>query len=98
MPSMSATEATPTGRREDTEFADKCLYYMVLMREVEDRIERKMARRGSLLQGRTRQHRVAMVDGPPEWLGTYRTVRFTGTTGATFSAVPVDAGREAVGV
>ena len=58
----------------------------------------QMARRGSLLQGRTRQHRVAMVDGPPDWLGTYRTVRFTGTTGATFSAVPLDADREAVGV
>jgi len=55
------------------------------------------ARRGSQLQGRTRQHRVAMVDGPPEWIGSYRTVRFTGTTGATFSAVPVAAHREAVG-
>ena len=50
----------------------------------------KEARRGGLLQGRTRQHRVAMVDGPAEWISTYRTVRFTGTTGATFSAVPVE--------
>jgi len=57
----------------------------------------QMARRGSQLQGRTRQHRVAMVDGPPEWIGSYRTVRFTGTTGATFSAVPVAADREVVG-
>ena len=56
----------------------------------------QVARRGSLLQGRTRQHRVAMLDGPPEWIGTYRTVRFTGTTGATFSAVPVGADRESV--
>jgi tRNA-2-methylthio-N6-dimethylallyladenosine synthase len=52
-------------------------------------VERE-ARRGSLLQGRTRQHRVAMVDGPVEWIGSYRMVRFTGTTGATFSAVPVE--------
>jgi len=52
-------------------------------------VERE-ARRGGLLQGRTRQHRVAMVDGPAEWIGSYRMVRFTGTTGATFSAVPVE--------
>jgi tRNA-2-methylthio-N6-dimethylallyladenosine synthase len=56
----------------------------------------QVARRGSLLQGRTREHRVAIVDGPPEWIGTYRMVRFTGTTGATFSAVPVSAHRGAV--
>jgi len=48
------------------------------------------ARRGASLQGRTRQHRVAILDGPAEWIGTYRTVRFTGTTGATFSAVVVE--------
>jgi hypothetical protein len=54
------------------------------------------ARRGTALQGRTRQHRVAMVDGPAEWIGSYRTVRFTGTTGATFSAVPVEPVREEV--
>jgi tRNA-2-methylthio-N6-dimethylallyladenosine synthase len=52
-------------------------------------VERE-ARRGGLLQGRTRQHRVAMVDGPAEWIGSYRMVRFTGTTGATFSAVPAE--------
>jgi len=55
------------------------------------------ARRGAQLQGRTRQHRVAMVDGPLEWIGSYRMVRFTGTTGATFSAVPVAERRVAVG-
>jgi len=49
------------------------------------------ARRGAALQGRTRQHRVAIFDGPVEWIGSYRTVRFTGTTGATFSAVAVEA-------
>lgn len=52
------------------------------------------ARRGAALQGRTRQHRVAMVDGPEAWIGSYRTVRFTGTTGATFSAVPVEPARD----
>jgi tRNA-2-methylthio-N6-dimethylallyladenosine synthase len=56
------------------------------------------ARRGGrgLLQGRTRQHRVAIIEGPPDWIGSYRMVRLTGTTGATFSAVPVEPAREAV--
>ena len=54
------------------------------------------ARRGGrgLLQGRTRQHRVAIMEGPEEWIGSYRTVRLTGTPGATFSAVPVEVARE----
>jgi tRNA-2-methylthio-N6-dimethylallyladenosine synthase len=48
------------------------------------------ARRGGLLQARTRTNKVALVDGPDEWIGTYRRVRFTGTTGSTFAAWPVD--------
>ncbi|MGD0498277.1 MAG: thiamine pyrophosphate-dependent dehydrogenase E1 component subunit alpha [Bryobacteraceae bacterium] len=48
---MSAAQVIPTGRREDTEFAHKCLYYMALMREVEDRIERKLYRQGKILGG-----------------------------------------------
>jgi len=47
------------------------------------------ARGGGLqLLARTRHNRVAILDGPASWIGTYRTVRLTGTTGATFSAVP----------
>ena len=45
------------------------------------------AKRGSLLQARTRTNKIALLDGPPEWIGTYRQVRFTGTTGSTFTAV-----------
>jgi len=44
------------------------------------------AKRGGLLQTRTRTNKVALVDGPEAWIGTYRRVRFTGTTGSTFSA------------
>jgi pyruvate dehydrogenase E1 component alpha subunit len=33
------------------ELADKCLYYMLLMREVEDRIERKLYRQGKIVGG-----------------------------------------------
>jgi len=48
------------------------------------------AKRGSLLQARTRANKVALVEGPDEWVGSYRQVRFTGTTGSTFTACPVD--------
>ena len=48
------------------------------------------AMRGGLLQARTRTNKIAMLDGPPEWIGTYRRVRFTGTTGSTFMAWPLE--------
>jgi pyruvate dehydrogenase E1 component alpha subunit len=38
-----------TGERPDV--ARKCLYYMTLMREIEDRIERKLYRQGKILGG-----------------------------------------------
>jgi tRNA-2-methylthio-N6-dimethylallyladenosine synthase len=52
-----------------------------------------VARRGNLLQARTRTNKVVLVDGPAEWIGTYLEARLTGTTGATFTGVPVQAGR-----
>ena len=48
---MSATQAVPTGRREEAGLAHKCLYYMSLMREMEDRIERKLYRQGKIVGG-----------------------------------------------
>lgn len=48
------------------------------------------AKRGGLLQSRTRTNKVALVEGPDEWVGSYRRVRFTGTTGSTFTAWPVE--------
>jgi tRNA A37 methylthiotransferase MiaB len=48
------------------------------------------AKRGGLLQTRTRTNKVALVEGPDEWIGTYRRIRFTGTTGSTFTGWPVD--------
>jgi tRNA-2-methylthio-N6-dimethylallyladenosine synthase len=56
------------------------------------------AKRGALLQARTRTNKVALVEGPDQWIGTYRRVRFTGTTGSTFLAWPVDQPRQEVGV
>jgi len=48
------------------------------------------AKRGELLQARTRANKIALLDGPPEWIGTYRRVRLTGTTGSTFTAWPTE--------
>src|ERR1017187_2899639 len=56
---MSAVEATaakihneaPSARTPEAELAHKCLYYMLLMREVEDRIERKLYRQGKIVGG-----------------------------------------------
>src|SRR5262245_356510 len=54
---MSAAQATSTDTRQTTEdglraeLAHKSLYYMSLMREVEDRIERKLYRQGKVVGG-----------------------------------------------
>ena len=57
---MSAVPATRPHKRKksvpaasgaDPELARKCLYYMSLMREVEDRIERKLYRQGKIVGG-----------------------------------------------
>jgi tRNA-2-methylthio-N6-dimethylallyladenosine synthase len=55
------------------------------------------AKRGGLLQSRSRTNKVALVDGPDDWVGSYRRVRFTGTTGSTFTAWPVEQEAAVVG-
>lgn len=45
----------------------------------------KEARRGGLLQARTREFRTVIVPGGPELIGSYMTVELTGTTGSTFT-------------
>ncbi|HKW40651.1 MAG TPA: tRNA (N6-isopentenyl adenosine(37)-C2)-methylthiotransferase MiaB [Gemmatimonadales bacterium] len=52
------------------------------------------AKRGDSLQGRTRTNKVALLGGPDAWIGEYHTVRFTGTTGSTFTACPLGQGQE----
>lgn len=47
------------------------------------------ARRGNLLQSRTRTNKVVLLEGSDDLVGSYVTVRLTGTTGATFTGVPV---------
>jgi tRNA-2-methylthio-N6-dimethylallyladenosine synthase len=45
------------------------------------------ARRGNLLLGRTRTNAFVLVDLPASAIGSYHTVRLTGTTGSTFTGV-----------
>jgi tRNA-2-methylthio-N6-dimethylallyladenosine synthase len=52
------------------------------------------ARRGGLLQSRTRTNKVVLLAGPRGWIGSYRRARLTGTTGSTFTGTPVSGARE----
>lgn len=54
----------------------------------------KIARRGGLLQSRTRTNKVVLIEGSEADIGTYRTIRLTGTTGSTFTGVPSRTGNE----
>ena len=49
----------------------------------------KEARRGGLLQARTRDFKTVIIPGDRKMIGTYATVELTGTTGSTFTGVPV---------
>ena len=49
----------------------------------------KEARKGELLQCRSRDFKTVLVQGPTEWIGRYLTVELTGTTGATFTGTLV---------
>jgi tRNA-2-methylthio-N6-dimethylallyladenosine synthase len=49
----------------------------------------KEARRGGLLQARTRDFKTVIIPGDRNMIGTYATVELTGTTGSTFTGVPV---------
>src|SRR3989449_1079277 len=52
------------------------------------------AKRGDLLQGRTRTNKGALLAGPDRRIWSYQWVRLTGTTGSTFSARLVEAPQE----
>ena len=56
----------------------------------------KTARRGDLLQSRTRTNKIVLLEGPVSWIGTYKKVRLNGTTGSTFTGVPIRARELAV--
>jgi tRNA-2-methylthio-N6-dimethylallyladenosine synthase len=67
-----------------------------LVGTVQEVLVEKPARRGGLLQSRTRTNKVVLLDGPPEWIGSYLSVRLTGTTGSTFTGVRAAPTRELV--
>ncbi len=49
----------------------------------------KEARRGGLLQARTRDFKTVIIPGEPSLIGSYLTVELTGTTGSTFTGTAV---------
>jgi tRNA-2-methylthio-N6-dimethylallyladenosine synthase len=49
----------------------------------------KPARRGELLQARSRDWKTVLIEGDESMLGQYVTVELTGTTGSTFTGRPV---------
>jgi tRNA-2-methylthio-N6-dimethylallyladenosine synthase len=49
----------------------------------------KISRRGTLLQGRTRDFKTVLIPGDDALIGRYKTVELTGTTGSTFTGVVV---------
>jgi tRNA-2-methylthio-N6-dimethylallyladenosine synthase len=65
-----------------------------LVGQVQEVLVEKVARRGGLLQARTRNNKIVLLDGPVGWIGTYLPARLTGSTGSTFTGVPLAARRE----
>ncbi|HMG13171.1 MAG TPA: tRNA (N6-isopentenyl adenosine(37)-C2)-methylthiotransferase MiaB [Gemmatimonadaceae bacterium] len=55
-----------------------------LLGERREVLVEKSARRGGLLQSRTRDFKVVMIPGDVSLIGKYLTVQLTGTTGSTF--------------
>ena len=49
----------------------------------------RTARRGELLQSRTRDFKTVLIPGPESMIGQYLNVELTGTTGSTFTGTPV---------
>jgi tRNA-2-methylthio-N6-dimethylallyladenosine synthase len=50
----------------------------------------RAARRGELLQTRTRDFKTVLIPGGESLIGQYLTVELTGTTGSTFTGTPVN--------
>jgi tRNA-2-methylthio-N6-dimethylallyladenosine synthase len=57
--------------------------------QVHEALVERPARRGNLMLARTRSNQLVLLDLPPTAVGEYHTVRFTGTTGSTFTGTVV---------
>jgi tRNA-2-methylthio-N6-dimethylallyladenosine synthase len=62
---------------------------MNLLGERREVLVEKPARRGGLLQSRTRDFKIVMIPGDASLIGQYLNVELTGTTGSTFIGKPV---------
>jgi tRNA-2-methylthio-N6-dimethylallyladenosine synthase len=62
---------------------------MSLLGETREVLVEKPARRGGLLQSRTRDFKIVMIPGDRSIIGRYLNVELTGTTGSTFIGKPV---------
>ncbi len=62
---------------------------VALVNSTHEVLVEKKARRGDLLQSRTRTNKIVLLEGPVSWIGTYQNVRLNGTTGSTFTGVTV---------
>ncbi len=62
---------------------------VALVNSTHEVLVEKKARRGDLLQSRTRTNKIVLLEGPGSWIGTYQNVRLNGTTGSTFTGVPI---------
>lgn len=58
---------------------------MAALGERHEVLVEKVARRGGLLQARTRDFKTVIIPGEPSLIGSYLTVELTGTTGSTFT-------------
>jgi tRNA-2-methylthio-N6-dimethylallyladenosine synthase len=56
-----------------------------LLGERREVLVEKPARRGELLQARSRDHKTVLIAGDESLVGRYLTVELTGTTGSTFT-------------
>ena len=62
--------------------------------EVHEALVERTARRGDLMLARTRGNQMVLLDLPPSAIGEFHTVRFTGTTGSTFTGAVVQPATE----
>ena len=62
---------------------------MAALGERHEVLVEKEARRGGLLQARTRDFKTVIIPGEPSLIGSYLTVELTGTTGSTFTGTAV---------
>jgi len=62
---------------------------LCLLGERREVLVEKGARRGELFQGRSRDWKTVLIEGDESLVGKYLTVELTGTTGSTFTGVPV---------